>query len=96
MSLSFEPPKNAIYIILGEIQALTSSKKNNTRWSTTHTYEVKLNNNNKFSFHYFMCFFLKESPELNSFQKLKNILNSICGKNLSKWQRGFQWFVFSR
>jgi hypothetical protein len=40
MSIPFEPPKNAIYIILGEIQAITSSKKNNTRWSTTPTYEV--------------------------------------------------------
>ncbi|CAF3886360.1 unnamed protein product [Adineta steineri] len=57
MSLPFDPPKNAIYIILGEIQALTSSKKNNNRWSTTHSYE--------------------ESPEINSFQKLKTTLNSI-------------------
>ncbi len=40
MSAPFEPPKNAIYIILGEIQALTSSKKTNTRWSTNHSYEV--------------------------------------------------------
>ncbi|UJR29178.1 hypothetical protein I4U23_010392 [Adineta vaga] len=57
MSSPFEAPKNAIYIILGEIQAITSSKKNNTRWSNTHTYE--------------------ESPEMNSFQKLKTILNSV-------------------
>ncbi|CAM4905012.1 unnamed protein product [Rotaria socialis] len=56
MSSSFEPPKNAIYIILGEIQAITSSKKNNARWSAAHSYE--------------------ESPEINSFQKLKAILNS--------------------
>lgn len=40
MSLAFEPPKNAIYIILGEIQAIVSSKKTNTRWSNTPTYEV--------------------------------------------------------
>lgn len=40
MSSPFEPPKNAIYIILGEIQALTSSKKNNNRWSNTPSYEV--------------------------------------------------------
>ncbi|CAF3574167.1 unnamed protein product [Rotaria sordida] len=58
MSSPFEPPKNALYIILGEIQAIISSKKNNTRWSTTHSYE--------------------ESPEINSFQKLKTILNSVA------------------
>ncbi|CAF3875585.1 unnamed protein product [Rotaria sp. Silwood2] len=58
MSSLFEPPKNALYIILGEIQAITSSKKNNTRWSTTHSYE--------------------ESPEINSFQKLKTILNAVA------------------
>ena len=40
MSAAFEAPKNAIYIILGEIQALTSSRKNNARWPTTHSYEV--------------------------------------------------------
>ncbi|CAF0759689.1 unnamed protein product [Adineta steineri] len=57
MSSPFEAPKNAIYIILGEIQAITSSKKNNARWSSTHSYE--------------------ESPEMNSFQKLKTILNSV-------------------
>ncbi|CAF0848856.1 unnamed protein product [Adineta ricciae] len=57
MSSLFDPPKNAIYIILGEIQALTSSKKNNARWSTNQSYE--------------------ESPEINSFQKLKTTLNSI-------------------
>ncbi|CAF1390661.1 unnamed protein product [Adineta ricciae] len=55
MSSPFEAPKNAIYIILGEIQAITSSKKNNARWSNTHSYE--------------------ETPEMNSFQKLKTILN---------------------
>ncbi|CAF4255617.1 unnamed protein product [Rotaria sp. Silwood2] len=57
MSSPFEAPKNAIYIILGEIQALTSSRKNSLRWSTTHSYE--------------------ESPEMNSFQKLKTILNTV-------------------
>ncbi|UJR20526.1 hypothetical protein I4U23_023653 [Adineta vaga] len=57
MSTPFDPPKNAIYIILGEIQALTSLKKSNTRWSSNQSYE--------------------ESPEINSFQKLKTTLNSI-------------------
>ncbi|CAF2138284.1 unnamed protein product [Rotaria magnacalcarata] len=57
MSSPFEAPKNALYIILGEIQTLTSSRKNSLRWSTNHSYE--------------------ESSELNSFQKLKTILNSV-------------------
>ena len=39
-SAAFEPPKNGIYIILGEIQALTSGKKSNQRWTSNQPYEV--------------------------------------------------------
>ena len=77
MSSSFEAPKNAVYIILGEIQALTSSRKNLARWSGNHSYEVRTTESER----QHLLFFGQESPELSPFQKLKTILTSVSGKS---------------